>query len=245
MNERDAMTLLADANPVRVEDLREMNLAVDSVLATSGRQSRRLVLAVAAAAVLAASLIGVFAFNGSSSHPSGGHHSIVDRSGVPGVLNPRGGTPSMAYPLGQCCGKQVSLAEAANALGGPVTLPDTAQVKPSDAGAVQLENSSGDGQKLVDLGISFPKQGLIVQYIQPPISDPLSNYQVAVSNSEGSLIYLNGGVPALTDESQLPVGSPWGFVQFVAGGSTIVVMGHPDEESLQSVAQSILDQIGS
>ena len=97
----------------------------------------------------------------------------------------------------------------------------------------------------VDLAISFPKQGLIVQYIQPPISDPLSNYQAALRNSEGSLIYLNGGVPALTTEGQLPDGSPWGFVQFVAGGSTIEVMGHPDQETLQAAAQSILDRIGS
>jgi hypothetical protein len=150
----------------------------------------------------------------------------------------------MEYPLGKGFGQSVSLAEAASALGRPATLPDTAQVKPSDVGAVQIESSTGDGQKLVDLGISFPKQGMIVQYIQPPISDPLSNYQVAVSNSEGSLIYLNGGVPALTEHSSLPDGSPWGFVQFVAGGSTILVMGPPDEATLQAAAQSILDQIG-
>jgi hypothetical protein len=164
-------------------------------------------------------------------------------SGV--IMNPRAAPPTMEYPLGQGFGQQVSLADAASALGGPVTLPDTAQVKPSDAGAVWMENSTGDGQKVVDLGISFPKQGLIVQYIQPPISDPLSNYQVAVSNSEGSLIYLNGGVPALTTDGQLPDGSPWGYVRFVAGGSTIEVMGHPDQASLQAAAQSILDRIGS
>lgn len=158
--------------------------------------------------------------------------------------NPRAAPPSMEYPLGKGFGQLVSLADAASALGGPATLPDTAQVKPSDVGAVQLESSTGDGQRLVDLGISFPKQGMIVQYIQPPLSDPLSNYQVAVSNSEGSLIYLNGGVPALTEHSSLPDGSPWGFVQFVAGGSTILVMGPPDEATLQAAAQSILDQIG-
>jgi hypothetical protein len=69
--------------------------------------------------------------------------------------------------------------------------------------------------------------------------------RVAVSNSEGSVIYLNGGVPALTKEAPLPDGSPWGFVQFDANGSTIFVMGHPDQATLQAVAQSILDRIGS
>jgi hypothetical protein len=157
-----------------------------------------------------------------------------------------GSVAPMAYPLGQCCGQQqVSLADAGTDLGGPVTLPDSAQAKPSDVGAVWAENSSGEGQKLVDVAVTFPKQGLVVRYARPPIPDPLSNYQVAVSNSEGSLIYLNGGVPALADQSQLPDGSNWGFVQFVAGGMTIVVMGHPDRATLQSVAQSIIDQIGA
>jgi hypothetical protein len=168
-----------------------------------------------------------------------------ENSGLGVVMNPRAAPPSMEYPLGKGFGQLVSLADAASALGRTVTLPDTAQVKPSDVGAVQIENSTGDRQKLVDLGISFPKQGMIVQYIQPPLSDPLSNYQVAVSNSEGSLIYLNGGVPALTEQSSLPDGSPWGFVQFVAGGSTILVMGPPDEATLQAAAQSILDQVNS
>ena len=162
-------------------------------------------------------------------------------SGVP--LNPRAGAPTMEYPLGKGFGRPVSLADAGSALGRPVALPDTAQVKPSDVGAVSMESSSGDGQKVVDLGISFPKQGMFVQYIQPAPSDPLSTYQLAVSNSEGSLIYLNGGVPALTMHSPLPDGSPWGFVQFVAGGSTIMVMG-PDQTTLQAAAQSILDRIG-
>lgn len=151
----------------------------------------------------------------------------------------------MAYPLGQGEGQLVPLAEAASELGGPVTLPDSAQVQPSDAGAVQALSASGEGEKLVKVGVSFPKQGLIVTYARPPIPDPLANYQVAVSDSEGSLIYLNGGVPALEDEGQLPDGSNWGFVQFVAGGTTIVVMGYPGLATLQSVAQSIRNQIGS
>jgi hypothetical protein len=206
---------------------------------------RPVLATAAAAAALAAGAIVVLSLTGQHAPPvkTGQTAGEKNISGV--VMNPWAAPPTMEYPLGKGFGQQVSLAAAASALGGPVTLPDTAQVKPSDAGAVQMESTTGDGQKVVDLGISFPKQGLIVKYIQPPSSDPLSNYQVAVSNSEGSLIYLNGGVPALTKEAPLPDGSPWGFVQFVAGGSTIVVMGHPDQVTLQSVAQSILDGIGS
>jgi hypothetical protein len=207
----------------------------------------RPVLATAAAtAALAAGAIVALSLTGQHAPPvKTGQTAAGEKNSSGVIMNPRAAPPTMEYPLGQGFGQQVSLADAASALGGPVTLPDTAQVKPSDAGAVWMENSTGDGQKVVDLGISFPKQGLIVQYIQPPISDPLSNYQVAVSNSEGSLIYLNGGVPALTTDGQLPDGSPWGYVRFVAGGSTIEVMGHPDQASLQAAAQSILDRIGS
>lgn len=220
--------------------------------ALPGRQRVRVAIALGLVAASAGSVVGGLSLTGQhASAPKGAQDAAAGQgataakksgSGVP--LNPRAGAPTMEYPLGKGVGRPVSLADAGSALGRPVALPDTAQVKPSDVGAVWMESSSGDGQKLVDLGISFPEQGMFVQYIQPPLSDPLSNYQVAVSNSEGSLIYLNGGVPALTKHSPLPDGSPWGFVQFVAGGSTIMVMG-PDQTTLQAAAQSILDQIDS
>lgn len=205
----------------------------------------RLAFALGLVAASGALVSGLFLAGHHASAIKPGPNPTAKKSNSGVFMNPRAAPPTMEYPLGKGFGQQVSLAAAASVLGGPVTLPDTAQVKPSDAGAVWMENSTGDGQKVVDLAISFPKQGLIVKYIQPPISDPLSNYQAAVSNSEGSLIYLNGGVPGLTTEGQLPDGSPWGFVRFVAGGSTIEVMGHPDQASLQAAAQSILDGIGS
>lgn len=205
----------------------------------------RLAIAPVLAAASAAVIVGVLSIAGQHAPPlRTGQGATAKKTSSSSVIPGLGGSPpTMAYPLGQCCGRQVSLADAASELGGPLTLPDSAQVKPSDAGAAWAESANGEGQSLVDVAVSFPKQGLIVRYARPPIPDPLSNYQVAVSSSEGSLIYLNGGVPALADESQLQDGSNWGFVQFVAGGTTIVVMGHPDEEALQSVAQSILDQM--
>jgi hypothetical protein len=247
-------TILDDRETVELLHNRPDLLAIaDAVRATQTKSRaawshRRRVLAVAAAAaaLAAGAIVGGLALTGHHApRANTGKNAIAGRTSSQGVvMNPRAAPPSMEYPLGKGVGRPVSLADAGSALGRPVALPDTAQVKPSDVGAVQIESSTGDGQKLVDLGISFPKQGMIVQYIQPPISDPLSNYQVAVGNSEGSLIYLNGGVPALTEQSSLPDGSPWGFVQFVAGGSTIMVMG-PDQTTLQTAAQSILDRIGS
>jgi hypothetical protein len=214
---------------------------------TFPRHRVRLAIALGLVAASAGAIVGGMSLTGQrGSAVKPRQNAAAAKASSSGVsMNPMAAPPTMEYPLGKGFGEQVSLADAASALGRPVALPDTAQVKPSDVGAVQMESSSGDGQRVVDLGISFPKQGLIVEYIQPPISDPLSNYQVAVSNSEGSLIYLNGGVPALTKHSPLPDGSPWGFVRFVAGGSTINVMGPSDEATLQAAAQSILDQINS
>jgi hypothetical protein len=67
MNERDAMTLLAEANPVRVEDLAPLDLPN---LAHGQMPSRRFVLAIAVIGLAsAASVIGVLVFGGTSSHP--------------------------------------------------------------------------------------------------------------------------------------------------------------------------------
>ncbi len=68
MNETDAMKLLAEANPVRMDTIGAVELP-DSLFATR-RPARRLVLAAALVllAALAASFIGVFGFAGPRSH---------------------------------------------------------------------------------------------------------------------------------------------------------------------------------
>jgi hypothetical protein len=91
------------------------------------------------------------------------------------------------------------------------------------------------------IAVTFPAQGLEVQYLRPPIAHPLANYKGFVSQAPGSqVIYLDGDVPALAIAAD---GSGWGSVEFVTGGTTITVMGPTlSEASAQSIAQSILDQ---
>lgn len=172
--------------------------------------------------------------------------SIVDQEGVGSgqIIGPAGAMATMDHPLGGF-GRPVSLAAAASELGGQVTLPNSAQVTPSDVGAVWAATASGEGERSVSVGVTFPAQGLIIQYLRPPIPDPLSNYQGFVKDSPGSrVIYLNGGVPARAIP-QTSDPSSWGSIEFVAGGTTILVMGQVDQATLQPVAQSIVDRSAS
>jgi hypothetical protein len=154
-----------------------------------------------------------------------------------------GGDLTLARPMGPG-GKQVSLSEAASSLGGPVVLPNSTQVTPSDAGTVWVDQMHGDttGDTSTAVAVTFPSRGLIIQYARPPIPDPLANYQGFVSQSPGSqVIYLSAGVPALAIAPADPSG--WESIKFVAGGTTIIVLGHSSQASLQAVARSILDRV--
>jgi hypothetical protein len=138
--------------------------------------------------------------------------------------------------------KQVSLRDAARGLGGPIVLPDTAKVTPSDVGAVWMNRLPRGGPAAV--AVVFPAQGLEVVYTRPPLRRRyrLFNYQHSVSQYVGAqVIYLNGHVPAL--EAPANPDGGWGFVEFVAHGSGIVVNGpHADVTTLQAAAQSILER---
>ena len=150
------------------------------------------------------------------------------------------GPPStLARPLGRN-GSQTSLVNASSALGAAVTLPDSSTVRAADAGSVWAARSHTSAD--VSVAVTFPKQGLIVQYQRPALVDPLSSFQSFVKDSPGSqVVYLNGSVPALSIAG-LPDGSNWGSVEFVSGGTIIVVMGHNDEATLEGVANSILSR---
>jgi hypothetical protein len=147
---------------------------------------------------------------------------------------------TLARPLG-LNGSQMSLASASGALGASLTLPDSAAVAASDAGPVWAAESRATGKaREVAVAVTFPKEGLIVQYQRPVMADPLATFQNVVKDSPGSsVVYLNGNVPALSIP-ELPDGSNWGSVQFVSGGTVIVIMGHNDEATLEGVANSIL-----
>jgi hypothetical protein len=128
-------------------------------------------------------------------------------------------------------------------------LPDTPQVTPSDIGVVRAATypavgptagAAHGGESRVE--VTFPSQGLIISYDRSPIPDPLGNYRSFASQSPGSeVVYLNGGVPALAI-AQIPDGSNWGSIEFVSGGTQIVVMGHRSDAYLQAIAQSIVDR---
>lgn len=163
------------------------------------------------------------------------------------LLGPAGAIATLDQPLG-LNGRQVaSQAAAAAALGGPLTLPDLASVKPADAGAFWVASASdGAGTTRTGAAVTFPTQGLIVRYTRPPVPDPLANYQGFVSQSPGAqVVYLKGGVPALAQARQPSDQSSWGSIEFVVGGANVVVMGHDDQATLVDVAQSILDRTNS
>jgi hypothetical protein len=200
-----------------------------------------LVGAAAAIGVISLSAHGGRAGVGSNSSPTlststkGGSQNSGE--GLQGL----GPEVTLARPLG-LNGSEMSLADAANELGAAVTLPDSTTVRASDAGPVWAA-SANDGE--VSVAVTFPQQGLIVQYQRPAMSDPLSHFQSVVKDSPGSeVVYLNGNVPALSIPL-LPDGSNWGSIEFVVGGTVIVIMGHNDESTLEGVANSILDQSSS
>lgn len=201
--------------------------------------SRFAVAAALLAATGAASAISVFTLAGRHAPTS-----KAVRGSQPGIVG-FGGMATLSQPLPPF-GKQVSMADASSGLGTSVTLPNLALVSPADAGSVWMASLQGpSGERSVSVAVTFPSQGLIIRYSRPPIPDPQSNFENFVQDSPGSqVVSLNGGVPALAI-AQLPDGSNWGSIEFVAGGTNIVVMGHDDEATLQSVAQSILAQISS
>lgn len=222
----DVLTLLSEANPVRVEDL----AALDRPDLVLRRPRRRIVVAVAlVGAALAASLIGVFVSGGSPPR------SVVVRSAEP--------TPTIARPLPRPTAREVSLQDAAAALGAPIVLPDTSLVGRSDVGAVWIDTST----PVTDVAVTFPAQGIIVQYSRPvfyPKTESVSAlYESEAKSNPGTSVTDLNGVPALaTEQNSDQTEANFGSIEFVAHGTVIGVLGHYDEASLKAIAQSIVDQ---
>lgn len=154
-----------------------------------------------------------------------------------------GPAPTVAHPLPPSA-QQVSATAASSALGASLTLPRSASVSPSEAGAFWLASAhASDGESRVSVAVTFPSHAFAVRYTRPAYPDPLANYQSFVNAypNGSQLIYLHG-VPALLQTSTRPDGSTWDAVEFVKGGTIIVVMGNAQEAALQSAAQSIVDQ---
>ena len=217
MSELDLMTLLAEANPVRVDDVPE--IAFPTSILAPRRARTRLVLAVGAlalASAAAAASFAVFGSNGTRPHPLP----------IPSVST--GGAPLGSIPL----------AAASSRLGAPVVLPETALVQPADAAATV--RAVGVRGTAVEVSVSFPAPKLTISYIRPAPDDPLAGYRADVKQSNsGAQIVALGGTPALFVPQQETAPS---WIEFVTGGTAVVVQGNHDEATLETVAQSIVDR---
>lgn len=225
MTEHDAMTLLAEANPVRVEDLASLDLP-DRV--HGRRPSRRFVLAAAvAAAAVTASLIGVFAFGGSPHAREG--------------IRSAGPLATLAHPLTHPDAREVTLIDARRALGAPIVLPNSALAGPSDVGAIWTQSEG----PVTDVAVTFPGPAVIVGYSRPVEYPevPAAMYATEAKQSPHSMSTISlDGVPALaTAQNSDQLHQNFGSIEFVIDGTQVMVLGHYDEATLQSVAQSIVD----
>lgn len=240
----DAYEQLRQANPVDSEDLPAIEEStarrmLESIIARKGqhrgRTLRRGQLALGLAlAVAAASIVAGVTLNGRNA-ASGHDHPFRGES----ILQP---PPTLAQPLGPT-GTQTSLVDAAKTLGGPVTLPSSSLANSSNWGSVWERTVPGHEY---DVAVTFPPAGIIVQYDRPvPYPEPPAQmYQTEASQSPDSMSAIDlNGVPALaTQQNSDQLGTNFGSVEFVKGGTRIAVLGHYDEGILESIAQSIVDQ---
>ena len=196
------------------------------------QQPRVRVAAVLTVVAIAASLSAVFVLN----------QSRAPSTTVGLGPNATIGSPTLAHPLND--GQQTTLAAASAAWGTPLVLPSTALVQPSDAGSVWATTT---GSKEAAVAVTFPSQGLIVQYLQPaPFSDPQTGFQQMAQGIAGAEEIDLNGTPALAiPQNSDNTGQNFGVVAFQADGGEVAVMGHKDSATLERVAQSILDRSGS
>jgi hypothetical protein len=178
--------------------------------------------------VLAAGAVAAsFIFFGTGHQPTA-NSSIA---GLPG--------PTLQDPLGS--GEQeTTLAAASTALGASIVLPSTSSVQASDAGATwQISGSSG-----TMVAVTFPSQGLMVEYRRPiPYSDPSTEYQGLTQSVPSSQVVSLNGTPAfLIPQNSDSTGANFGVVLFEVNGTEVRVMGHNDNATLEAIAQSIIDR---
>ncbi len=136
------------------------------------------------------------------------------------------------------------MAAAIKAFGSPVVMPNTSVLQPADAGPVW--DSVGPGQAVV--AVTFPSKGIYIDYIKPaPYSDPASGLQAMSAGFTSSrVIQLNGATPALyIPQNSDDTGSSPGVVLFETAGAEIRIVGHNDEPTLETIAESMLAQTGS
>jgi len=92
--------------------------------------------------------------------------------------------------------------------------------------------------------VTFPSAGIFAEYTVPVSRDPAATYQAIAREDPRSFetIALNGGTGLVVKQNSDDTGHNFGGVVFVLDGVEIRVFGHYDTATLQSVAQSIVDQ---
>ena len=162
-----------------------------------------------------------------------------------------GSLPTVAHPFNSLFApKQTTLAAAQAAFGPSLVLPQTAVVGPSDAGPLWMASQGAT----TAVAATFPAEGMIMEYIKPAPSDGSALHFQSMTESmpsrnggsEGQVITLKGGVPALAvAENSDDMGTNFGEIIFNVAGTEVRVMGHNDEATLQGIAESILSRSSS
>jgi hypothetical protein len=242
-NHADALEQLSRANPVtsdeppRLDEDAARRMLASIIPGVSGRKrsdSRRTRIGLGLlAAAVGAAIAAAVTLTGQSRSP--GHSRSADQS----LLVPRA---TLAQPLGPSS-TQVTLADGTSALGGPLTLPDSTLASSANAGPVWTANYGGNDAVVA---VTFPQTGLIIEYARP-VQTPSSLYQTLAQEHPSSMSAIDlSGQPALAvAQNSDQTGTSFGSVEFVAGGTQITVLGHYNQATLKSVAQSILARANS
>lgn len=234
----DILDQVRQANPIPGDGLPQFDEAssrrmLEAITAGQSRRRRiasgRARIGLGLVAVAGAAVAAAVTLTSHSSAPSRLGHSGQFQLVWPATI---------AAPLGPQA-NQVSLADAPAALGAPVTLPNSSMASSANLGTLWTANYGGDNTVVA---VTFPQAGLIVEYERPAQTPPAIYPTLAQEHPNFMSVTDLNGVPALevaqnSNQSAADLSS----VEFVAGGTQITVLGHDDEATLKSVAQSILD----
>src|SRR5947209_14546440 len=138
-------------------------------IAPSARRPKLAGVALAFTMTAAAVLAGVFILEtGSTAKKATGSTSPLGRTS-PG--DSPVSLPTVARPL-PFFAKQTTLAAGQAAVGPSLVLPQTAAVGPSDAGPVWIASQTqAGGATTTAVAVTFPAQGMVMEYITPAPSD--------------------------------------------------------------------------
>jgi len=195
-------------------------------LPTRRSSRQRLVLALAAAILVAGTVVGVFVAHGLRT----GRTTSTGANGpvVPPV------TP-------------IALTDASAALGAPVVLPDPSLAPGTDATASEQCFPISESASSCDVTVSFPSQGLRIRYQRSTSSDGLPYYQSVVdTNTNAEIVYLSGVPALLITATPNDPNSSGSYIDVVVGGTRIVIIDRSaDAATVETLAKSIVDQVNA